>query len=303
MTLRHIRIFLAVCTSDCNATRAAEQLHMSQPAVSLALRELEEHYGTLLFDRIGRRLHLTQAGERLREYAQHIEGLFEDMERTLSDWNRSGPLQIGASLTIGGQFLPWYCRTFSARHPGTRLQVVVAASNRLEQRLLEGSLDFALMEGIPRSPLLRAEEYMEDHLAVICAPGAFAPDQELTLAEFEAQDLLLREAGSGTREEVDRILAQAGVCVQPLWESMSNTALVNAAAGGLGLAVLPYRTVVEAVQQGKVVCLHVAGLDFRRHFRIAWHRDKYITPLAREFMAFCKEDAAKKIGSAWACDF
>ena len=115
MTLRHIRIFLAVCENGNNTTRAARALYLAQPAVSRAVAELEEYYGVRLFDRIGRRLYLTEAGRRMWEYAVHICGLFDDLEKGLRGWDEQGVLRVGASITIGSPVM-W---THSARHtPG-----------------------------------------------------------------------------------------------------------------------------------------------------------------------------------------
>ena len=106
MTIRHLKIFLSVCENSFHTTKAAEELHMTQPAVSLAIKELEQHYGVILFDRIGRRLKITEAGQRLMEYSSHIISLFDDMEKGMKDWDSFGIIRIGASITIGSQFLP-----------------------------------------------------------------------------------------------------------------------------------------------------------------------------------------------------
>ena len=272
MTIRHIRIFLAVCGCGCNTTRAAEDLHMTQPAVSLAIRELEQYYGVRLFDRIGRRLVLTGTGQRFLAY-----------------WDQLGLLRVGASITIGAQFLPHYVSTFSQLYPKAEVRVEVAASDRLEEGLMDNSLDFALMEGVPQGPAIRTLEYMEDRLAVICSrDGPFRQGQTLTLEEFRAQRFLLRERGSDTREEFERAAAAAGIAVEPVWEAMSTTALVNGVICGLGIAVLPYRMVLGPLERGLVVSVGVEGMDFRRRFRIAWHKDKYLTPLAGAFMDLCR---------------
>lgn len=295
MTLRHIRIFLALCEHDCNTTRAAEALHMTQPAVSLALRELEAHYGVVLFDRIGRRLRITAAGERFASYASRIAALFDDMERQLRGWDRCGLLRVGASITIGSQFLPSYVKRFCALHPGAEIQAMVAPSELLEQQLMDNLLDLALMEGVPHVSALRSEEYMEDRLVVIVpGDGSFRPGQHLSQAEFRRQKFLLRERGSGTREEFERVTERAGFTVSPTWEATSTTALVNAVISGLGIAVLPYRMVSAPLERGLVFAVTVEGLDFRRKFRIVYHRDKFLTTQARDFIALCRscEEAA-----------
>lgn len=289
MTIRHIKIFLGVCDHGCNTTRAAEALHIAQPAVSLAIHELETYYGVRLFDRIGRRLVLTETGRRFQDYSRHIGVLFDDMERELRNWDELGLLRIGASITIGAQFLPSYVSTFSQLHPKVEVHAEVLASDQLEARLLNNTLDFALMEGITKSPSIHSEEYMEDRLAVICSKdGPFTQGQLLSLDTFRRQRFLLRERGSGTREEFERVIAAAGIAVEPLWEATSTTALVNAVICGLGIAVLPYRMVLGPLERGLVISVDVENLSFRRSFRIAWHKDKYLTPLAKGFIDLCK---------------
>lgn len=290
MTIRHINIFLAVCEAGQNTTKAAEQLHMSQPAVSLAIRELEEYYGVALFDRIGRRLCITEAGKRFWEYASHISTMFDDMEKTLRDWEHLGVLRVGASITVGSRFLPGYVKTFLSQHPGLEIRAQIASTEVLTGKLMANELDFALVEGVPRHPSLVSEDYMEDHLAVICpAGGPFQQGETITVEQFRAQRFLLREKGSGTREEFDRVTEQAGFSVSPAWEAMSTTVLVNAVIEGLGVSVLPQRLIVGAVERGLVVSVNVEGLDFRRQFRIIYHKDKFLPAVAREFLAHCRD--------------
>lgn len=289
MTIRHLKIFLAVCDGGCNTTRAAEALTMAQPAVSLALKELEQYYGVVLFDRVGRHLQITAAGKRLWEYASHITSLFDDMEKGMRDWDTFGLLRVGASITIGSQFLPNYVKAFYARHPGTEIRAVIEPSDRLEAQILSSDLDLALMEGVSHSPSLESEEYMEDHLVVICpARGRFVQGQTLTQEEFRSQKFLLREPGSGTRETFQRAMEEAGLAVEPIWEAMSTTALVNAVINGLGITVLPHRMVLGPLSKGLVVSVRVEGLEFRRKYYIVRHRAKYLTASARAFLDLCR---------------
>lgn len=289
MTIRHLKIFLAVCDGGCNTTRAAEALTMAQPAVSLALKELEQYYGVVLFDRVGRHLQITAAGKRLWEYASHITSLFDDMEKGMRDWDTFGLLRVGASITIGSQFLPNYVKAFYARHPGTEIRAVIEPSDRLEAQILSSDLDLALMEGVSHSPSLESEEYMEDHLVVICpARGQFVQGQTLTQEEFRSQKFLLREPGSGTRETFQRVMEEAGLAVEPIWEAMSTTALVNAVINGLGITVLPHRMVLGPLSKGLVVSVRVEGLEFRRKYYIVRHRAKYLTASARAFLDLCR---------------
>ena len=162
MTIRHLKIFLSVCKNNFNTTKAAEELHMTQPAVSLAIKELEQYYGVALFDRIGKRLKITEAGHRFFEYSVHITSMFDDMEKGMKDWDSFGVIRIGASITIGSQFLPYYVKAFYNRYPGTEIKVTISPSEQLEQKIWNNELDFILIEGISHTPVsythLRAHE-------------------------------------------------------------------------------------------------------------------------------------------------
>lgn len=289
MTIRHMKIFLTLCQNQCNTTKTAAELLMTQPAVSLTVKELEQYYGIVLFDRIGRRLKITEAGRKFREYAGHIIALFDDMEKGMRDWDAAGLIRIGASITIGSQFLPNYVKTFQSYRPDTDVRVIIEPSDRLEEKIAEGKLDFALIEGIPHDPFLVHEEYMEDRLIVVCpADGTFCQGETITLEKFKKQKFLLRERGSGTRETFDLVIQKAGFSVTPLWEAMSTTALVNAVINGLGIAVLPYRMVLPTIQRGLIVSVNVEELDFRRKFNIIYHKEKFLTSSARDFIDMCR---------------
>ena len=290
MTIRHMIIFRTICESGYNLTKTAETLHMTQPAVSLAVKELEQYYRVRLFDRIGRRLQITDAGQHFLKYAIHISDLFADMETGLRDWDSRGILRIGASITIGSQFLPGYVKAFSQICPGIDIRVTVEQSERLEEKLRKNELDCALAEGISHDPNIISEAYMEDHLSVICAAQkGWAQDQILSKKEFQKQRFLLREKGSGTREVFEQEIAQAGICVIPAWEAISTTALVNAVIQDLGISVLPHRMILPALKQGLISTVKVEGLSFHRNFYIMYHKDKFLTPTARRFISLCRD--------------
>ena len=289
MTLRHMIIFRTVCESDYNSTKAAEQLHMTQPAISLAIKELEQYYGVRLFDRIGRRLKITDSGKLFLQYAIHITDLFDDMETGLRDWDSKGILRVGASITIGSQFMPGYVKAYSEICPGIDVRVVVEQSDTLEHKILTNALDFALIEGIPRDPRIIAEAYMQDQLSVLCsADKGWKQGQTISRQEFKKQRFLLREKGSGTRDVFDRVTAQAGIHITPAWEAMSTSTLINAAITGLGIAVLPSRMIQPALDSGQIITVNVEGLDFKRNFYIIRHKDKFLMPSAEKFIALCK---------------
>ena len=191
--------------------------------------------------------------------------------------------------------MPGYVTHFAKIYPEIAVQVLVEQSEGLEKRLLHNELDFAILEGAIHEAGLIGEEYMEDSLQPVTAVGKdFYPWQVLSPQEFQQQPFLLREKGSGTREIFDRLTGEAGFFIQPSWESASNTALIRAAASGLGIAVLSGRLVEEQVQSGKLCPVQLEGLQFRRQFRMVYHQNKYLSQAAREFMAMCRDEGKKK---------
>ena len=283
MTLRHIRIFLAVCENGNNTTRAARALYLAQPAVSRAVAELEEYYGVRLFDRIGRRLYLTEAGRRMWEYAVHICGLFDDLEKGLRGWDEQGVLRVGASITIGSQFLPGYVDAFRAAHPGVDVRVWVGPSEQLEEKLLHNTLDVALMEGPVHGSALTAEEYMADTLAVVCAPGRpFTQGQTVPLDAFRAQRFLLREKGSGTRQLFENYADKHKLLLKVTWEANCPRTILNAVLYNKVLSVMSLRLMPHEIRHQRLRIFHNEDLEWNRTFKLVYHKNKFLTPAIYE---------------------
>lgn len=211
MTLRHLKIFVEVCRQK-SVTRAAEALYLSQPAVSLAIRELEEAYGVVLFDRISRRLSITDAGRKFYGYAAHITGLFSELGDAMKDWETSGRLRVGSSITIGTQLMPQLVKRFQAEFPEMEVFVTIDSSDEMERRLLQGEVDIALIEGEIQSGDLTSRPFFEDELAVVCGKcHPLAKKGQVSLQDLRDQKFLMREKNSGTRRLADSILLFHGI--------------------------------------------------------------------------------------------
>ncbi len=288
MTLKHLKIFVTVC--DCNSvTAAAKKLYLAQPSVSLAIKELEDYYQVKLFDRISKRLYLTEAGKRLLNYARHITGLFQEMEDEIKNWDAVGELKIGSSITIGTELMPEYVKQFTTLFPHIKVQVSIYSSNLIEEKILQNELDFALIEGVAHSPYLISQDFQDDHLVVICAPThPLLSKQNLCLDDVKSESFLLREKGSGTRDLIDSLLITRGISLNPIWEGTSTRALINAAAKGLGISILPKDLVQREVSEGKVAILKLMDIEFSRTFKIIYHQNKYLTPMALSFIELCQ---------------
>ena len=291
MTLRHMRIFQKIYETQ-SVTRAAEALHMTQPAVTRALQELEKYYGLRLFERLNRRLTVTEAGRRMYDYALHLTETFDTMEKSLRDWERQGVLRVGASVSLGCSLLPQLARTFQEEHPGVEVRVRIANGELLRRDLLENRLDLALLEGEENGADLMLTPFAAVEMALIVPPGhPLARAGGATLAQAAAYPLLLRETGSATRRFLDQLLMSRGLAVQPVWESASTQALLSAVREGLGITLVPWALARQTVLRGEAERCPVTDAELIRRRYVAWHPSKYVTGTMRAFVNLCMEQA------------
>jgi DNA-binding transcriptional LysR family regulator len=288
MTIRHLKIFVAVC-KEGSITKAGQRLFMAQPTVSFAVSELEKHYCVKLFDRISKHLYLTDAGRKLLPYAQHIVSMFNEMEAEVRDWDNSGTLRVGSSITIGNCLLPGLLKTFAAYRSGVDVKVQVDNSEKIEQSVLDNRIDFGLIEGVSHSSQLVSETFRDDELVLLFAPGhrweaqaAVRPD------DLKDEPFLMREHGSGGREIVESALLLHDIKITPAWESISTQAIVRAVANGLGVTVLPLLMVETHLAQGTLLTRPIEGIPLKRKFTIIHHKNKYITGAMQEFIDLCR---------------
>lgn len=285
MTLRHLRIFICVC-DEMGMTRAAEKMHMAQPSVSQAVAELEEHYGMALFERLGRKLFLTQAGHELLHYARHMVDFDRQTEAAMRSFGSSCRLRIGASVTIGDAVLIELLQCFQQRFPKQQILSEIHNTEELEKMLLKDRLDIALVEGRIRSEYLIEEPFMEDELIFVAAAGAGIPAQ-VNAAEAGKLAFYLREEGSGTRNlfEYEMHLKNIPVRIAGVYNNAAS--IKKAVRAGLGVTAISRRIVKEELAAGALVPFTVPGVSFRRNFRLVYHRNKYLTEALRQLMTSC----------------
>lgn len=282
MTYRNIEIFLSICENGNSITKAAEALFISQPTVTMNLRDMEKELGVLLFDRIGRKLYLTDAGRKFKDYALRIHGLQTDMEKTFRSWDREETIFIGASMTVGSCYLSEYMKAFRQICPDVRTRTIVAPSSNLEQMILKNRIDFAVVEMPMHSQAVRFDSYMEKDLVVL-APPSFEKEN-ISLSEFVRQPLVLRNTGSGTREIFDAVMSGKNIRVEPVMESVSAMALLDAVRNGLGFSVLPEGIAEPLVRRGEAKIISVRGLHFPQTYYLAYHKDKVLSDNMKKFM-------------------
>lgn len=293
MTLRHIRIFLSVFQNN-GITKAAQELHIAQPSVSLAVKEMEEYYGTKLFDRIGKKIYPTQNGRRLYDYALKICGLFDEANRNVKNPDTLGEIRIGASITTGTKLLPDILKRYKTIRPEITVTAVVGNSDEIEKKVLANEIDVGFTEKQPQSPEILAEPFGADRLCAVAAHGGtLAGAKRVTPEQLAREPFLTREKGSAVREITDAYFAVAGLTITPVMESTGTQALLNAAERGIGVAILPYLLAKERLDSG-TLCEIPLVPEIKRDLNIIRHKSKFLSPAVEEFCALWKTNNTPK---------
>ena len=287
MTLRHMKIFVAVFRHS-NITKAAQELHLAQPSVSLAIKELENYYGIRLFERIGKRISPTEGGKEFFGYSLHIVSLFEEMEKRMKNWDVSGTIRIGSSITIGTHILPGLIRNYQAEFPDLKINAIISNSSTIENHILDNTIDLGLIETQPEHEDIQAIPFMKDSLcAIVGCSHPLAKESSVTLFDLAQYPFLMREKGSAGREILDSYFSIQQLNVRPAWESSSTQAIVKGVAEGLGVAVLPYLLVEKDIQEKSVRMLPFTR-PLSRDLNIIYHKSKYLTPNMKAFLSLCQ---------------
>lgn len=287
MTLRHLQIFACVCDT-MNMTAAAQSLFLSQSAVSQAIAELERHYDVRLFERLSRKLYLTQAGEKLLRYARHMLGLHAEMEKNMKTLREHSLLRVGASVTIDASVLPQLVASFLRQYPNTRVEVMENNTHRIEQLLLHDGIDLALVEGEISSPEIVALPFMQDELVLICGKShRFSKRKQIDPQEMETENFIVREKGSGTRQTFETVMKEHELSWTPAWTCNNADTIKMAVAEGLGISIISRRSVVYEIASGRLFEIPVTGLCFMRVFKKIYHKGKYLTDAMNRFLEFC----------------
>lgn len=303
LTLRNLEIFVAVC--ECGGvTAAAHRLRISQPSVSQAIRDLENHFHVALFERRPKHMLPTDAGRKLLIHAHELLDGFDVLEHDMMAGGVE-TLRIAASITTGTRYLPGFLKQLSqvsshsqeleqesgviANDVRIKTQVRIEDSASVERAVIEGQADVGLIEGIVRSADIVSQVFAHDTLVVVapsdtsCLPELGERDS-LTPAELIRLPLLLREQGSGVRDLFEAALRAQGLPCNPIWESVSTQALIAAVEAGLGLSVVPLALAQEALMHKHIRCVQVSNLNLNRELLVIRHRRKVITPGFRMFL-------------------
>lgn len=287
MTLRHLTIFIKVFDLG-SMTAAAQALFISQPTVSQAISELENYYGIKLFDRLAKHLFITDKGAQLLSYARHITDLVTEMEQAMKNPDQHGLIKVGASLTIANYLLPDLVSNFSQQYPLIKVQAITKNTKDIESLVMKNAIDFAIVEGSIHSPDIIENVFMEDKLILVCGKTHFLYNSK-SISPLSLKDLsfIVREAGSGTRELFENMMAAHELTWQPAWECNGSDILKNAAIKGLGIGVISQRLVEEELKTGTLARINVKNIDLQRKFSVIYHKNKFLSGSMQAFITLC----------------
>ena len=265
-----LKVFRAVA-EHLNFHKAAEQLFLTQPAVTLQIQALENDLGVRLFDRAGGKISLTAQGSILLGYANKVAKLVAEAERELGDGDGkvSGELPLGVSTTIAQYVLPRLLGAFLEEHPHVQFSLHSGNTSQIVQFLLEGKVSLGLIEGPSRERGVRTEPFMEDELVLI-TPRSYESDQ-LSRSQLAQSSLLMREHGSGTRHVIEKALEKAGFKLKSFKNVMdldSTEAIKSAVEAGLGVAFVSRWAISKELELGTLKLANVAGLRIARQFTL-----------------------------------
>ncbi len=293
ITLRQLKVFERVARR-LSFTRAAEELFLTQPAVSMQIKQLEEVIGLPLFERLGKKIYLTRAGEELYQLSRTVAQQIDDAEQLIEELKGSetGRLNVSVANTVhyfAIRLLAEFCR----RHPKVKVSFKVTNRKGLLQNLEDNEADLLLMGQPPDSPDLRAEAFLLNPVVIIAPAGhPLAQEKDIPLKSLAEESFIMREMGSGTRNSVEKFLAERGVVLKVNMEMNTNGAIKQGVEEGLGLGIVSIHTLERELESGRLVTLDVESFPILRQWFIVNRSGKRLSAVATQFRDFVKTEAS-----------
>ena len=291
MTWTQLKTFHMVALRK-SFTRAAEELHMSQPAVSAQIQSLEKHYGIKLFARLGKKIALTEAGEILLSYAERILNLTDEAKQAIDELKglKRGRLKIGASFLVGVYIMPQILGRFKTRYPDIEVSLQMRQAQEIVKMVLSNAIDLGVVGAPVEDPRLVVKPFLSDELlAIVPADHPWAEREAVRPQELERQPFILSEQGSATRQIVEEQLGQVRVKPEVAMELGNIEAVKKAVEAGLGISIMSRSAAWGEVEAGRLRFLRVLEVNLRRDVNLVYHKDKHFSSALGAFWAFLAE--------------
>ncbi|HVE51270.1 MAG TPA: LysR substrate-binding domain-containing protein [Casimicrobiaceae bacterium] len=298
VTLRQLKVF-ETAARHLSFSRAAKELQLSQPAVSAQIRELEGHAGLALFDRLGRRTHLTGAGREMLAQSRAILGQFRDAEEAMARLRgvSAGTLSVAVS-NAADYFIPRLLAEFAQRHPGVRLDLAVHDRDGLLRSLDENAADLAIMVRPPTGENLTFAPFASHRYVVVAPPShPLASTRKIPLTRVLGERFVLREPGSDSATAMSEVLGPRHENLRVALRIASNEAVKEAVGAGFGLGFLSIHAVALECEVGRLVLLDVRDLEVSGHWFVVQRADKRLPPAATAFKMFLTNEGEALIGA------
>lgn len=294
VTLRQLKVFEAVAR-HLSFSRAADELHLTQPAVSMQVKQLEEQAGLPLTEMIGKKVFLTIAGEEVARHARRIAQQLRETGEALDAIKgvRGGRLSIGV-ISTAKYFAPRLLAEFRRRQPGVEVDLRVHNREIVVRQLADNEIDLAIMGQPPQDFATVAEGFADHPLVVIAAPEhPLARKKQVVPGQIHGETFLIREPGSGTRATLERYFADTGIAPGHLMEMTGNETVKQAVMAGLGISLISAHSVALECEVGCLVKLPVVGMPIVRRWFVVQRAEKELLPVAATFREFLLAEAPK----------
>ncbi|NJM96665.1 MAG: LysR family transcriptional regulator [Phormidesmis sp. RL_2_1] len=291
-TLHQLKVFEATARHG-SFTRAAEELYLTQPTVSIQVKQLTKAIGLPLFEQIGKRLYLTEAGKKLLETCQEIFNGLEQFEMSVADLKgmKQGRLNL-AVITTAKYFVPRLLGPFCKKFPGIDISLKVTNHQRLQESMAANEDDLYIISQTPTQPDLDIHPFLENPLIVLAPKGhPLARKRNIPIEMLNHEPFIMRESGSGTRGAVEKLFEEKNINVKVRLELGSNEAIKQAIAGGLGISVLSQHTIISEGTKGEFAILDVQGFPIERHWYVANLAGKQLSVVAETFLQYLLEES------------
>ncbi|OGW25805.1 MAG: hypothetical protein A2X59_12815 [Nitrospirae bacterium GWC2_42_7] len=295
-----LRVFCTVAETK-SFSKTSEIVHLTQPAVSLQVQALEEIYETKLFDRSSSTVSLTPSGEILYKYAKEILALYASAEKVMGEITSlvKGSISIGASSTIGNYLLPAVVTDFRKNHPKLKIHLLVGNTKRVIELLNSGNIDLGLVEGeVTRQKMVVEKLIPDELLLVVPSNHPWAKKKEVSINEITKEPFILREAGSGTRQIIEKFFAKHGISPNEMKISMvlgSTEAIKSAVENGLGISMLSRWAVRKESKYGTLNLIRIKEEKMLREFSLVVNKNTVSSHSVEEFLLYLKSYHFEKL--------
>ena len=298
MTIRSLEIFVKV--AECGKmSEVARNMYITQSSVSQAISEIEKEYGVKLFDRISKKLYLTEAGKKLLGDGRHLLAVNEEMNDCMKHCAKNIRIRVGATVTVGTCVISPIMLELYKVNPLIEPEVFVEDTRLIAKKLLNSELDIAIVEGKIKHPDIVTKSIINDNLVLICShKHEFYKRDSIKVSELSNQPLIMRELGSGTRAQLEKQLKELKIPMNIRWSCYNSEAILRAVVDNFGIAVISELLIEDYLKKHLLWACDIEGINLHRTFDIAYHRSKFFTENISAFfdisVEYGKKQARKK---------